>query len=148
MITQKVVSGEDVSLRGKIDRFFLSQERIQKVSNPSGTESTGGLGEPKFNIDETAFTGSWGKLPHSSDSRHLLTLGINIGRPQRDGPALRATTFILYANWLIKNDNITWVTHNLWPVIKLDLDYVHNYWNRSRYVSNHGFNPVTDLAQC
>lgn len=60
MITQKVSSGEDDSLRAKIDQFFLSQEYIQQVTNPSGTESTGGLGEPKFNIDETAFTGNWG----------------------------------------------------------------------------------------
>jgi len=37
-----------------------SQKIIQQVSNPSGTVSTGGLGEPKFNIDETAFTGAWG----------------------------------------------------------------------------------------
>jgi hypothetical protein len=57
------------------------------------------------NIDETAFTGAW-------------------GRPQRDGPALRATTFITYANWLIKNGNTSYVTSNLWPAIKLDLDYV------------------------
>ncbi|KAF9645775.1 glucoamylase [Thelephora ganbajun] len=114
VIAEKVVSGEDTSLRGKIDQFFESQKRLQQVSNPSGTVSTGGLAEPKFNIDETAFTGSW-------------------GRPQRDGPALRATTFILYANWLIANGNITWVTRNLWPVLKLDLDYVQNNWNRSTF---------------
>lgn len=60
VITEKVVSGQDASLRGKIDQFFQSQKRIQQVSNPSGSVSTGGLGEPKFNIDETAFTDSWG----------------------------------------------------------------------------------------
>jgi glucoamylase len=60
VITQKVSNGEDASWRGKIDQFFLSQKHIQQVSNPSGTISTGGLGEPKFNIDETAFTESWG----------------------------------------------------------------------------------------
>lgn len=63
VITQKVASGQDVSLRGKIDQFFLSQSHIQKVPNLSGTESTGGLGEPKFMIDEAAFTGSWGAPP-------------------------------------------------------------------------------------
>lgn len=31
--------------------------RIQQVSNPSGTISSGGLGEPKFLINEAAFTG-------------------------------------------------------------------------------------------
>jgi len=40
---------------------------------------------------------------------------------------------MIYANWLIKNGNITWVADNLWPVIKLDLDYVQSYWNRSTF---------------
>jgi glucoamylase len=60
VITEKVISGEDVSLRRKIDQFFEAQRDIQQVSNPSGTVSTGGLAEPKFNVDETAFTSSWG----------------------------------------------------------------------------------------
>ena len=51
---------------------------------------------------------------------------------------MRATALILYANWLIANDNTTWVTENLWPVLKLDLDYVQNNWNRSTYVSVQG----------
>jgi len=41
---------------------------------------------------------------------------------------------MLYANWLIANGNATWVTQNLWPALKLDLDYVQNNWNRSTYV--------------
>ena len=73
---------------------------------------------------------------------------INTGRPQRDGPPLRATTFILYANWLIDNGNTSWVADNLWPIIKLDLDYVENFWNRTTYVSIYNLIPVTDLAQC
>ncbi|KAE9408931.1 hypothetical protein BT96DRAFT_913619 [Gymnopus androsaceus JB14] len=48
-----------------------AQEKLQQVPNPSGNESTGGLGEPKFNVDLSAYVHSW-------------------GRPQRDGPALRA----------------------------------------------------------
>jgi glucoamylase len=76
--------------------------------------STGGLGEPKFNIDESAFTGPW-------------------GRPQRDGPALRSTAVITYANWLIKNGNSSYVTNTLWPIIQLDLDYVANNWNQTTF---------------
>jgi glucoamylase len=53
------------------------------VENPSGGLGNGrGLGEPKFMADETPFTGSW-------------------GRPQRDGPALRATTMIELGWWLL-----------------------------------------------
>lgn len=76
------VGGED-SLETKIKEYVTSQAHIQTVSNPSGDLSNGlGLGEPKFEADETAFTGAW-------------------GRPQRDGPALRATALIAFANWLI-----------------------------------------------
>lgn len=72
----------ELDLQGTIEEYVNSQAYIQTVSNPSGGLSTGGLGEPKFNVDETAYTGSW-------------------GRPQRDGPALRATAMIGFGNWLI-----------------------------------------------
>ena len=58
------------SLQQTIHNYIVAQAKLQSVSNPSGSLSTGGLGEPKFNVDGSAFTGSW-------------------GRPQRDGPALR-----------------------------------------------------------
>lgn len=72
----------DTGLQTVIEEYINSQAYLQTVSNPSGDLSTGGLAEPKFNVDETAFTGSW-------------------GRPQRDGPALRATTLISFGQWLI-----------------------------------------------
>ncbi|EIW59392.1 glucoamylase G2 [Trametes versicolor FP-101664 SS1] len=113
-LIDQFTSGEDTTLRNLIDNFTASQARLQQVSNPSGTVSTGGLGEAKFNIDESAFTGGW-------------------GRPQRDGPALRATAIITYANWLLDNSNSTYVTQTLWPIIKLDLDYVQNNWNQTGF---------------
>ncbi|KAN0140557.1 glycoside hydrolase [Lactarius tabidus] len=114
VIVDQFTLGEDTSLRGQIDDFFTAEAALQQVSNPSGTITTGGLGEPKFNINGTAFTGAW-------------------GRPQRDGPALRSTTLITYANWLLSNGNITFLTDTLWPVIKLDLDYVAENWNQSTF---------------
>ncbi|XHG08025.1 hypothetical protein AWENTII_011153 [Aspergillus wentii] len=72
----------DSSVLSTIEQYIDSQAVIQGISNPSGDLSSGGLGEPKFNADETAFTGSW-------------------GRPQRDGPALRATALISFGEWLI-----------------------------------------------
>jgi glucoamylase len=53
--------GEDNTLRTSIDQYLAAQTALQQVSNPSGTVSTGGLGEPKFNIDGSAFTGPWGR---------------------------------------------------------------------------------------
>ncbi|KAF8637794.1 hypothetical protein AX17_002564 [Amanita inopinata Kibby_2008] len=113
-IIDQYTLGLDTSLRSQIDNYVQAQKIIQQVSNPSGTVTTGGLGEPKFNIDETAFTAPW-------------------GRPQRDGPALRATALITWANYLLSNNNATYVTNTLWPVIKLDLDYVATNWNKSTF---------------
>lgn len=50
-----------------------------------------------------------------------------------DGPALRATALMAYADWLIDNSNKSFVDSNIWPVLKLDLDYTANYWNRTTF---------------
>ncbi|PFH61431.1 hypothetical protein XA68_17417 [Ophiocordyceps unilateralis] len=103
----------DVSLQRHIEQFAVAQARIQTISNPSGSLSDGkGLGEPKFNINLTAFTGEW-------------------GRPQRDGPALRAVTLITYANWLIQNGYRPTASDIIWPIVRNDLDYVAQYWNQT-----------------
>ncbi|KAJ7780726.1 glucoamylase [Mycena maculata] len=114
VIIDQFTSGADTTLLGQIQNFVKAESILQQVSNPSGTVSTGGLGEPHFNIDETAFTAAW-------------------GRPQRDGPALRATAMIEYANWLIKNTSVSNVVSNLWPIIQLDLDYVAADWNQTTF---------------
>jgi glucoamylase len=72
------------------------------------------MGEPRFNVDGTAFTGTW-------------------GRPHHDGPALRATTLTIYANWLIANDQKAKATEKVWPVIAKDLAYSFRYWNQTGF---------------
>ena len=130
-LIDQFTTGEDTSLRSLIDDFTEAESILQQTSNPSGTVSTGGLGEPKFNIDETAFTGAWGrpqrgKLSVSAQRTLILTTHVT------DGPALRATAIITYANWLLANGNGTsYVENTLWPIIKLDLDYVENNWNQT-----------------
>jgi glucoamylase len=42
---------------------------------------------------------------------------------------------IEYANWLLKNSSVSNVVNNLWPIIKLDLDYVAADWNQTTYVA-------------
>ena len=69
MLIDTFIAG-NFGLQSEIEGYITAQAHLQTVSNPSGSLSSGGLGEPKFNVDETAFTGAW-------------------GRPQRDGPALR-----------------------------------------------------------
>lgn len=75
--------GGDTSLLSTIQDYVEAMAYLQTVSNPSGDLIDGnGLGEPKFNVDMTAFTGAW-------------------GRPQRDGAALRATALIDFGEWLV-----------------------------------------------
>jgi glucoamylase len=59
MLIDQYTSGQDTTLRGHINDFIAAEANMQQVANPSGTVSTGGLGEPRFNINETAFTGAW-----------------------------------------------------------------------------------------
>lgn len=41
----------------------MAQAELQGVSNPSGDLTDGsGLGEAKFNVDLTQFTGAWGEF--------------------------------------------------------------------------------------
>ena len=57
----RYTTGEDKSLRTLIDEFLDAESKLQQVPNPSGNVLTGGLGEPKFNIDLSAFTQPWGR---------------------------------------------------------------------------------------
>ena len=109
-IVDTFIHSYDASLQTEIQNYIAAQARLQTVSNPSGDLSNGaGLGEPKFNADGSAFTGSW-------------------GRPQRDGPALRATALIAYAKWLVNNGYTQTASTVVWPIIQNDLNYVAQYW--------------------
>lgn len=107
--------GGETFLQTVIENYISAQALLQSVANPSGDLSDGaGLGEPKFNADGTAFKGAW-------------------GRPQRDGPALRATALITYARWLIANNKIESVKTDIWPLLSNDLSYVGQYWNQTGF---------------
>ncbi|KDN65985.1 putative glycosyl hydrolase family 15 [Colletotrichum sublineola] len=105
----------DANLQTNIQNYIASQARLQGVSNPSGGLGDGqGLGEPKFEVDLRPYTGDW-------------------GRPQRDGPALRAIAIIGYAKWLVANGYSSTASSVLWPVIRNDLNYVAQYWNQTGF---------------
>ena len=97
-----------------IDDYIRSQAILQTVTNPSGSlqPSGAGLGEPKFNADGTRYNGNW-------------------GRPQRDGPPLRAVAMIQYSKHLVEKGGRKGkerVQKEIWPVIANDLAYVGQYW--------------------
>ncbi|PLB55671.1 putative glucoamylase precursor [Aspergillus steynii IBT 23096] len=113
-VVEQFLGGDD-SLESLIQDYVDSQAKQQTVSNPSGDLSDGtGLGEPKFHVDISAFTDSW-------------------GRPQRDGPPLRASALIAYGNSLIAKDQKSLAQDNIWPIVQNDLSYVGQYWNESTF---------------
>lgn len=79
-----------------------------------------GLGEPKFYLNNTIFTGPW-------------------GRPQNDGPATAAITLMNFANTLLDNDEATMsvVQRRIWnsnkypqtAPVKKDLLFVASNWS-------------------
>jgi hypothetical protein len=110
-IVERFTAGSyDSSIQVQIQNYIIAQAKLQGVSNPSGSLSDGtGLGEAKYMADGSAYTGGW-------------------GRPQRDGPALRATALILYGNWLIANGYTSTASSIVWPIVRNDLAYVVQYW--------------------
>jgi glucoamylase len=85
------------------------------------TQTMTGLGEPKFNVDGTAFNDLW-------------------GRPQNDSPALRAISLIHWANVLIKEGKINIVRERMYTAdmpadspIKMDLEYISQHWKDPTY---------------
>ncbi|KAK6908556.1 hypothetical protein I204_06535 [Kwoniella mangroviensis CBS 8886] len=116
--SENISSHDELLLRA----YVQSQIPIQTRSNPSGGLEDGGLNEPKFQIDGSSFLGNW-------------------GRPQRDGPALRALALIPYAHFLLDRGypaDHSYVKENLYNpdkmrgtgnVIKNDLEEVaHRWW--------------------
>jgi glucoamylase len=81
-----------------------------------------GFGEPKFNTDGSGYTGSW-------------------GRPQNDGPALRALTLIRFANLLKTTSGFQkYVSTELYDgklptnsVIKADLEFTAHNWRAANF---------------
>ncbi|KAH0037358.1 extracellular glucoamylase protein, partial [Aureobasidium melanogenum] len=112
-LVDQLIAGNK-SLEPLIQQYISAQANLQTVNNPSGGLCSGGLAEPKFEVNLTPFTGAW-------------------GRPQRDGPALRATAMIAYSRYLIANGNTTTVNNIIWPIVQNDLSYVTQYWNQTTF---------------
>lgn len=123
-VVQEYGKTGDPKLKAVIDYYADLQGVLQNTFNPSGGYTTGGLGEPKFQVDGAPFTGNW-------------------GRPQRDGPALRALTLINYIRTVNATSTITkdlpWIAklydgrQPTQSVIKADLEYVSNSWNLTSF---------------
>jgi glucoamylase len=92
------------------------ETRLQGVRNRSG-----GQGEPKFMISGDPYNGEW-------------------GRPQNDGPALRAIVMTRLANLLLDEGQESLVRNSFYggripPIgpIKVDLEYTAHHWTEASY---------------
>ncbi|PVZ98827.1 hypothetical protein BB558_005163 [Smittium angustum] len=90
----------------KVNDFVSFSQKLVSKPHPIG-----GFGEPKYNMDGSYFMSEW-------------------GRPQNDGPALRAISLIQYANHLISmNQNISNLYCKEGCIINQDLDFVMKNMN-------------------
>lgn len=118
-----------------LESYASISQKIQRTPNPSGDFSfpdLAGLGEPKFEVDGSAFTHNW-------------------GRPQRDGPALRATALMKFVRAYNESNPGLWSSRTSssstddWfdklysaelparSIIKADLEYVARHWPDSGF---------------
>lgn len=111
----------DAQLRATYEAllFQYAQARAQEQTD---LDQQTGLGEPKFNLDNSVFTGPW-------------------GRPQNDGPATTALALMDFANaYIASGGSIDVVKSTLYDTdtnsaapIKLDLMYVLQNWNDTSF---------------
>lgn len=119
-----------LTMRALVDYYETSRdEKIKKLIYTwidaeiyrQGLLSISGLGEPKYNVNGTVFTGPW-------------------GRPQNDGPALRAISMIKFARLLLSEGNHDYVLKKLYhgslpakSAIKIDLEYTAHEWRKPSF---------------
>jgi glucoamylase len=124
-LTMKVVS--DLAFDSKTHpsiRALLSQKLDAWIRWESGLQQQNkltGLGEPRYNLNGTTNLDPW-------------------GRPQNDGPALRAITAIGIAEEWMKEGRIKEVESRLYTavlpantLIKRDLEYVAHHWREPSF---------------
>jgi glucoamylase len=113
VIIDAYIKGQHGVTRALIERWIQSE----MVNAANARSSSSSLGEPKFNPDGSLFTGPW-------------------GRPQNDGPALRATAVMRYARAIGLSDSYTATLYksdlSANSIIKSDLEYVAHHWQDSR----------------
>ncbi len=109
-------TAEKEALSNALMDYIRFSRRNQMTENPSG-----GLGEPKFEVDGSPFYGAW-------------------GRPQNDGPALRAITLTKLAFLWLAEGKENLVREYLYEqelpahrVIKADLEYVSHHWHSTDF---------------
>lgn len=114
-------TSSDPEYKNRLFNYVAWTETIQHQYDPIPGQDI--LGEPKFYIDGYPFEGAW-------------------GRPQNDGPALRASVLIRFAHQLINKNESEYVTTHLYNksmepkhmgAIKMDLEYIAHHWQDANF---------------
>ncbi|KAI0060523.1 Six-hairpin glycosidase [Artomyces pyxidatus] len=113
----QLVSQGDTSLRPVLDDMVHVLVRSQQITSLAGNVFTGSLGEAVYYLDLD----------------YILDSTARIGSPADDTQPFRAAILIKYADWLLTQNNGTWVADNLWPAINLDLQWISSNWNESSW---------------
>lgn len=103
----------------KIKKMILTW--IESETHRQNRPALGGLGEPKYNVDGSGFSGPW-------------------GRPQNDGPALRALAMIKFARLLLDAGEQDFVQRKIYygvipasTPVKKDLEYTAHHWRDQNF---------------
>lgn len=112
----KSLPNRDTKLARDLEDYFLQfiQASIDEQKDQTAIK---GLGDPKFYLNNnTAYQGLW-------------------GRPQNDGPSIRAFVLIDFAKeYIKKGGNKDYIIGLSWEApIKVDLDYIVKNWTQSSY---------------
>ncbi len=109
-------SRKRTDLLDRLVRWVDFESRLQSTPNRSG-----GQGEPKYMISGDAYNGEW-------------------GRPQNDGPALRAIVLTRLAQILLDNGHEALVRSRIYGgeipprgVTKVDLEYTAHNWSQPSF---------------
>ncbi|WP_173238419.1 glycoside hydrolase family 15 protein [Legionella antarctica] len=114
-------STQSIHYKNSLSHYVSWTEQIQHQNNPLPGQDI--LGEPKFYVDGYPFDGAW-------------------GRPQNDGPALRASVLIRFAHQLLDHHEDDYVHNHLYNgdmnpntmgAIKMDLEYTAHHWQDENY---------------
>ena len=115
---------KDPSYFKYIINYLENETKLQNI------ETISGLGEPKYNIDCTAYSEPW-------------------GRPQNDGPALRGIILFKLIDMLKYKYDIL-IDQLILPIIKKDIKYILENYNKTSFdlwEENKGWHFYTRMVQ-
>jgi len=120
VVVRQYSRATDPSQKEILSSALLDYVRFSR-RNQMTENLSGGLGEPKFEADGNTYYGAW-------------------GRPQNDGPALRAVTLTKLAFLWLAEGKENLVREYLYEqelpahrVIKADLEYVSHHWRETDF---------------